>query len=212
MKKNVFITTIAFGFILVLVLHSLTYDIQQNNSQKSLNQKKEEISKSELEQRNEKMLSQKPIQDFTSSSLLSAIDVYRDTVNLLEWIIGIIITLLIGFGVFIWLRYKSFEKKTRNEISEFQKIAKEEAEELKSRTKDETKKFETTGKMFSGIAQINFGKKQDAIPYLEEALKNREFLTNEQLLIAFFALGNIYCDFSNVTAAKYYSKEASLYK
>ena len=208
MNKNVFMAILAFSFILILASNLSTYDTQQRKSPNNLDQKKEDILKAELNQKDEKIIDQKPAQDLPSSSLLNAVDVYRDTINFLEWMIGIIITLLVGFGIFIWLRYKSFEKKARNEIYEFQKAAREETENLKSRIKHETKKFETTGKIFSGIAQINFGKKQEAIPYLEGALNNKEVLTNEQLLFAFFALGTIYCDLNNISAANHYSKEA----
>jgi tetratricopeptide (TPR) repeat protein len=207
MRKSIIkvISILTFLF-LVLTLNSFGDSIKQNAPQKDFNKKQEETLKQSPKTKDEKIITHEPIQELTSFS--NAIEIYRDTIIFLEWILGFIIALLIGFGIFIWVRYKSFEKKTRTEISEFQQKAREEIEELKKRIEEETNKIEITGKIFIGIAQINFGKTLDAIPYLEGALRNREFLNVEQLLIIHFALGNIYCDFGNFLAAKYHSTEA----
>ncbi len=204
MRKSVLI------FILVIILaisfNSFVSGENQDKNSENLKTNQKEIAKPKpksKKEKSEKLELTQNIQIYQSAidTYKSAIEVYRNQTSFYKWIIGLFIAITVGFGIFIWGRYANFKKNTTKKISNFQQDAEKEIKELKNKAEKETKKIEMTGNMFIGVSLVSQGKFQDAIPFLEKTLNYIEFLTNEQMLIIYFMLGNIYCDIGNIPLA-----------
>jgi len=180
--------------------------MKRNTLSKNPNLYQEELVQPEPKPKNANIKASELTQDI--AIFKSAIDAYRDMIIFYQWIIWLFIAATAGFGVFIWRKYKNFTKETIQRLSDFQQNAEEEAKALRSRIEKETMQIEITGKIFIGVSLVSQGKIQDAIPYLNGALKYKEVLTNEQLLIIHFTLGNIYSDIGNIPLAITQAKEA----
>lgn len=216
-RKRMRIRKSVFIFILVIVLaisfNSFLSSRKQDKNSEDLKTNQTEITKPKSKSKNEKREKLELTQDIAIyqsaiDTYKSAIEAYQNQTNFYKWIIWLFIAITVGFGIFIWGKYADFRKTTTKKISNFQQDAENEIKELRNKAEKETKKIEMTGNIFIGVSLVSQGKIQDAIPYLDGALKYKEFLTNEQILIIHFTLGNIYCDLGNITLAIKHASDA----
>lgn len=173
---------------------------------KDLKKNQQETIKPEPKPKNEKIEKIEIPQDISAyksaiDTYKSAIETYRNQAGFYERLLWLIFALLSLFGIIVWRSYAGLKKRTTESISNIQKDTKKKIEE-------NIRQITTTGNITIGTFLFNMGRKQDAIPYLESSLINKEDLATGWPLIIHLSLGAIYCEFNNIAKAIEHSDEA----
>ncbi len=173
---------------------------------KDLKKNQQETIKPEPKPKNEKIEKIEIPQDISAyksaiDTYKSAIDTYRNQASFYERLLWLIFTLLGLLGIIVWRSYAGLKKRTTESISKIQKDTEKKIEE-------NIRQITTTGNITIGTFLFNMGRKQEAIPYLEGSLINKEDLATEWPIIIHLTLGAIYCEFNNIAKAIEHSDEA----